>query len=142
MNTDMESWVQGYLAGVRLHRGLRVPQLCPSVIASMSATGIAADLDWFADLSGVAFLTAPSAEFAGDVSVSYSCDGRSYTDPVPLSELLTGQAPPLFTGALPAPSSMRFRFHLADDDAELSGFCLRGFFSRDIPWKEAEHAVP
>ena len=38
-----------YLAGVSLHGHLRDPQLLPSVVASMSVTGIAADFDWFAE---------------------------------------------------------------------------------------------
>ena len=117
---DAESWIQGYFAGVALHHHVRTPGARPSVIARMSATGIAADLEWFADLSGVAALTALSAEFVGDVSASYSHDGASYTNPVPLAELLRVNPVSLFRGV-----RLWFRFRLADD-ADLSEFALWG----------------
>ena len=124
---DAESWIQGYFAGVALHQHLRTPGVRPSVIARMSATGIAADLEWFADLSGVAALTSLSAEFVGDVSASYSYDGASYTNPVPLAELLRANPVSLSRGV-----RLWFRFHLADDAADLSEFALWG-----IPREEA-----
>ena len=124
---DEESWIQGYFAGVALHNHLRTPQLCPSVIASMSATGIAADMEWFADLSGVAALTALNAEFTGNVSASYSYDGASYTNPVPLSELLRVNPAALFGGVRPDTRRLWFRFHLSNAEANLTNFTLLGF---------------
>ncbi|MBQ9521296.1 MAG: hypothetical protein IJR72_01830 [Oscillospiraceae bacterium] len=126
MDMDAESWIQGYFTGVALHNHLRTPQAHPSVIASMSATGIAADLEWFADLSGVAALTALSAEFTGNVSASYSSDGVSYTNPVPLPELLR-----VNPSALSGGTRLWFRFHLADDAADLTNFTLWGVFSNE-----------
>lgn len=130
---DAESWAQGYLTGAALHRNLRRPQIFPVPIASMSATGIAADLEWFADLSGVAALTKISAEYVGAVSVSYSYDGRNYTPPAPLPELLAMNPARLFAGVRRDAPSLRFRFRLADDDADLSSFTLWGAFDRDLP---------
>lgn len=130
---DEESWTLGYWTGVRLHASLRTPQIFPSAIASMSATGIAANLDWFADLSGVGALTMLSADYSGAVSASYSYDGRSYTRPVPLPELLATNPARIFQGVRRAAPSLRFRFRLADDDAELRGFTLWGVFARDLP---------
>ena len=125
---DEESWTQGYITGVRLHANLRTPQSFPVPIASMSVTGIAADLDWFADLSGVGALTKLSAEYSGAVSASYSYDGRSYTEPVPLPDLLRVNPARIFQGVRPDAPSLRFRFRLADDNADLSGFTLWGAF--------------
>ena len=133
---DDESWLQGYFAGVSLHRHLTVPQLFPRVIASMSATGIAADLEWFADLSGVAALTRMTAEYVGNVAVSYGYDGKKYTAPVALPDLLRMNPALLFRGA-----RMWFRFRLADDNADLTKFTLWGVFARDIPWGGDENAV-
>ena len=117
----------GYMTGVALHRHLRIPQLFPTVIASMSVTGIAADFEWFADLSGVAAITFADAAYAGDVSVSYSLDdGASYSEPVPMPQLLSANPSALFGGA----PSLRFRFHLADDNADLTEFTLWGFSGR------------
>ena len=131
---DEESWTQGYFTGVRLHRGLRTPQIFPVAIASMSVTGIAANLDWFADLSGVGALTKLSAEYSGAVSASYSYDGRTYTESVPLAELLAVNPARLFAGVRPDAPSLRFRFRLADDDdADLKSFTLWGVFARDFP---------
>ncbi len=130
---DEESWTQGYLTGVRLHANLRTPQLFPDEIASMSATGIAADLEWFADLSGVGALTMLSADYSGAVSVSYSYDGRTYTPPAPLAQLLAANPTRIFAGVRRAAPSLRFRFRLADDSADLRGFTLRGVFARDLP---------
>ena len=124
---DEESWIQGYFAGVALHSHLRTPQQYPSVIASMSATGIAADMDWFADLSGVAALTALSADFTGNVSAAYSYDGASYTIPVLLSELLRVNPATLFGGVRPDKRRLWFRFHLSNAEADLTNFTLWGF---------------
>ena len=129
---DAESWIQGYFAGVALHNHLRTPQLCPSVIASMSATGIAAEMDWFADLSGVAALTAMSAEYTGNVSGSYSYNGTSYTDPVALPELLRVNPFSLFRGVRPGTRRLWFRFRLADDAADLTNFTLWGIPREEV----------
>ena len=133
---DYESWMQGYLAGVSLHCHLRTPQLFPSVVASMSVTGIAADFDWFADLSGVEALTLLTADYTGDVTASYSYNGKKYTDAVPMSGLLRLNPATLFRG-----SRLWFRFHLADEAADLTAFTLWGVFSRDISWGGVAHAV-
>ena len=130
---DEESWTQGYLTGVRLHGNVRTPQLFPTAIASMSVTGIAADLDWFADLSGVGALTKLSADYSGAVSASYSYDGHAYTEPVPLAQLLAMNPARIFQGVRPDAPSLRFRFRLADDAADLRSFTLWGIFSRDLP---------
>ena len=130
---DNESRLRGYLTGAALHRNLRAPQISPVPIASMSATGIAADLEWFADLSGVAALTKISAEYAGAVYASYSYDGRNYTPPAPLPELLRTNPARLFAGVRRDAPSLRFRFRLADDAADLSSFTLWGVFARDLP---------
>ena len=130
---DEESWTQGYLTGVRLHANLRTPRIFPVPIASMSATGIAANLDWYADLSGVGALTKLSADYSGAVSASYSYDGRAYTDPVPLPELLNVNPARIFQGVRRDAPSLRFRFRLADDDADLQSFTLWGVLSRDLP---------
>ena len=127
---DNQSWLCGYLTGVRLHGHLHAFGMRPSVVASMSVTGIAADFDWYADLSGVAALTAVSAEYAGDVSVSYSRDGGAYSAPTALPELLAVNPAKLFAGA----ASLWFRFHLADDNADLSSFTLLGVLERDLPF--------
>lgn len=129
---DSKSWLCGYLTGVSLHGHLRTPQIRPSPVASMSVTGIAADLDWYADLSGAAILTALSADYVGNVDVSHSYDGRTYSDPIPLPELLAMNPAKLFAGA----SALWFRFHLADDNADLSGFTLWGVFARNLPRAE------
>ena len=123
---DEESWIQGYFAGVALHSHLRMPQLYPSVIASMSATGIAADMDWFADLSGVASLTALTADYTGNVSAAYSYDGASYTIPVPMAELLRVNPVALFHGTRPDTRRLWFRFHLSNAEANLTNFTLWG----------------
>lgn len=130
---DGESWLQGYFTGISLHCRLRVPYPRPSVIASMSVTGIAADFDWFADLSGVDTLTLLTAEYTGDVSAAYSRDGRTYTAPVALSELLAVNPAAAFRGD----TRLWFRFHLADDAADLTEFTLWGVFASG----GAEHAV-
>ncbi|MBQ6205452.1 MAG: hypothetical protein IJK52_00050 [Oscillospiraceae bacterium] len=130
---DEESWTQGYLTGVRLHAHLRTPQIFPVPIASMSATGVAADLEWYADLSGVGALTKLSAEYSGAVSASYSYDGRAYTDPVPLGELLRVNPALIFAGVRADAPSLRFRFRLADDAADLQSFTLWGVSSQDLP---------
>ena len=121
---DGESWLQGYFTGISLHCRLRVPYTRPSVIASMSVTGIAADFDWFADLSGVDTLTFMTAEYTGDVTAAYSRDGKRYTSPVALSELLAVNPATLFRGD----TRLWFRFHLADDAADLTSFTLWGVF--------------
>lgn len=128
---DEESWIQGYFTGVTLHNHLRTPQLYPSVIASMSTTGIAADMDWFADLSGVEILTALSAEFTGNVSAAYSYDGTSYTIPVPLSELLRVNPVALFRGVRSDKRRLWFHFHLSNAEADLTNFTLWGFPRKD-----------
>ncbi len=130
---DEESWTQGYITGVRLHANLRTPQIFPVPIASMSATGVAADLEWYADLSGVGALTKLSAEYSGAVSAAYSYDGRSYTDSAPLSELLSANPARIFQGVRPDAPSLRFRFRLADAAADLQSFTLWGVFSQDLP---------
>ena len=130
---DEESRTQGYLTGVALHANLRTPQLFPAAIASVSATGIAADLDWFADLSGVGALTKLSADYAGAVYASYSYDGRVYTQAVPLAQLLAANPARIFAGVRPAAPSLYFRFRLADDEADLKSFTLWGVFARDLP---------
>ena len=128
---DYESWMKGYLTGVALHRHLRIPQLFPTVIASMSVTGIAADFAWFADLSG-AVVTRVSAAYVGDVTGSYSLNnGASYSEPVPMAELLSANPGELFRGLTPAAPFLRFRFHLADDAADLTEFTLWGFSGRN-----------
>lgn len=133
---DEESFYNGYAAGVSLHSHMRANQLFPSVIASMSVTGIAADFDWFADLSGVETLTLLSADFTGQVFASYSYDGQRYTDAVPLPDLLSVNPDTLFSGVNPRKPFLWFRFRLADDDADLSSFKVCGVFTRDIPWKQ------
>ena len=130
---DEESWTQGYLTGVKLHADLRTPQLFPVEIASMSVTGIAADLNWYADLSGVGALTKLSADYSGAVSASYSYDGNDYTTPVPLPELLNVNPALIFAGVRRDAPSLRFRFRLADDSADLKSFTLWGVFARDLP---------
>lgn len=127
---DYESWVQGYVTGARLHGNLRTPQLFSVPIASMAVTGVAADLTWFADLNGVAALTRLTAEYVGDVSASYSRDGATYSDFVPLPDLLSVH-PATFAGA----SRLWFRFRLNDESADLISFTLWGAFARDIPWE-------
>ena len=138
---DYESWMQGYLAGVSLHCHLRDPQLSPRVVASMSVTGIAADFDWFADLSGVETLTLLTADYIGDVTASYSYNGKKYTDAVPMSGLLRLHPATLFRSCNPNAPRLWFRFHLADEAADLTTFTLWGVFTRDIPWGGAAHAV-
>lgn len=138
---DYESWIQGYLAGVSLHCHLRTPQLPPSVVASMSVTGIAADFDWFADLSGVETLTLLTADYIGDVTASYSYNGTTYTDAVSMAELLRVNPATLFRGCNPDAPRLWFRFHLADEAADLTAFTLWGVFARDIPWGGGENAV-
>lgn len=138
---DNESWLQGYIAGVALHSHLRIPQLRPSVIASMSVTGIAADFDWFADLSGVKALTLLTAEYIGDVTAAYSYDGRTYTQAAPMAELLRVNPALLFRGCNPDAPRLWFRFHLADNDADLTTFTLWGVFTRDIPRRGDRNAV-
>lgn len=120
---DNESWMRGYLTGVALHCHVRSPQMRPVPIASMSVTGVAADLEWFADLSGAA-ITKLSADYEGDVSASWSFDGVTYTEPIPMAELLG-----MNHAALSAPS-LWFRFHCADDAANLTGLILWGFSGR------------
>ena len=127
---DQQSWLCGYLTGVSLHQHLHAPGVSPTVVASMSVTGIAADMDWFADLSGVAALTAVRADYVGDVTASYSRDGRTYSPPTPLPELLAVNPAKLFAGA----AALWFRFRLADDAADLSSFTLLGVMERDLPW--------
>ena len=119
---DGESWLAGYFTGISLHCRLRVPYTRPSLIARMSVTGIAADCDWFADLSGVDALTFMTAEYAGDVTAAYSRDGRSYTAPAPMEEFLRANPAKLFHGY----ARIWFRFHLADDAADLTQFTLWG----------------
>lgn len=128
---DAESWIQGYFTGVALHNHLRVPQLRPSVIASMSATGMTGELNWFADLSGVMALTVLNAEFTGNVSASYSYDGATYTNPVPLSELLRVNPLVLSNGVRADTRRLWFRFHITAN-ANLKKFTLWG-----IPGEEA-----
>lgn len=128
---DYESWMTGYMTGVALHRHLRIPQLFPTVIASMSVTGIAADFEWFADLSGVAAITRVGAAYVGDVTVSHSFDnGASYSEPVPMAQLLSANPSELFRGLNPDAPFLRFRFHLADDAADLTAFQIWGFSGR------------
>lgn len=127
---DYESWIQGYVTGTRLHGNLRTPQLFPVPIASLSATGVAADLEWFADLNGVAALTRLAAEYVGDVSASYSLDGETYSPPVPMSDLLSVH-PTAFADA----QRLWFRFRLNDESADLISFTVWGVFARDIPWE-------
>ena len=92
----------------------------------MSVTGIAADFEWFADLSGAA-VTRVSAAYIGDVTVSYSLDnGASYSEPVPMAQLLAANPGELFRGA----PFLRFRFHLANDAADLTAFQIWGFSGR------------
>ena len=102
----------------------------------MSVTGIAADFDWFADLSGVEALTLLTAEYAGNVTAAYSYDGAEYTEAVPMTELLRVNPATLFHGANPDAPRLWFRFHLADDNADLTAFTLWGF-----PKGRNEHAV-
>ena len=132
---DNESWLQGYLTGVSLHCHLKNPRLSPSVIASVSATGSAAGFDWFVDLSGVAALTRMTAEYAGNVAVSVSYDGQTYTAPVALSDLLRANP-----AALSRETSVWFRFRL-DAGADLSKVTLWGAFARDISHGGDENAV-
>lgn len=129
---DAQSWTVGYLTGAALHSRVRIPQLFPNVIAALSATGIAADLDWRAELSGVAAITMLSAEYVGDVEASYSYDGRRYTEAVPMAELLAANPDALFHGRNPANPSLHFRFHLADDAADLKSFTLWGFMEGEL----------
>ena len=84
-------------------------------------------------IAGVAALTKLSAEYAGNVSVSYSYDGRDYSPPAPLAELLDMNPARLFAGVRQDAPSLRFRFRLADDGADLSSFTLWGVFARDLP---------
>ena len=134
---DHESWLKGYLAGVSLRNHMRVSRMPSCVIATMSVTGIAADFDWFADLSGVESLTHLSAEYAGDVTARYSYDGQTYTDPAPIAELLNVNAALLFDGVDPETPRLWFRFHLDNDAADLTKFTLWG-----VPRKENANAVP
>ena len=127
---DYESWAQGYVTGTRLHGNLRTPQLFSVPIASLSATGVAADLEWFADLNGVAAITRLTAEYVGDVSASYSRDGITNSTPVPLPDLLAVH-PSAFADA----PRLWFRFHLNDESADLTSFTVWGAFARDIPWE-------
>lgn len=138
---DYESWIQGYFTGVSLHHHLRIPQLSPSVVASMSVTGIAADFDWFADLSGVETLTMLTAEYTGDVTAAYSYNGTRYTQAIPMAELLNVNPETLFRGCNPDAPRLWFRFHLTDEAADLTTFTLWGVFTRDIPWRGDGNAV-
>lgn len=138
---DKESWIQGYITGVALHSHLRIPQLRPSVIASMSVTGIAADFDWFADLSGVEALTLLTAEYIGDVTVAYSYNGTKYTQAVPMAELLNVNPATLFHNCNQNEPRLWFRFSLADETADLTSFTLWGVFTRDIPRGGNRNAV-
>lgn len=120
---DWESYLQGYLTGVALHSHVRPTGDRPSVIAALSVTGIAADFEWYADLSGVDAITLVTADYVGSVYVSYSLDGVTYADPVAMEDLLSANPATLYAGA----SSLRFRFRLADDAADLTAFTLYGF---------------
>ena len=122
---DNESWAQGYFTGVALHAHLRAPRLFPAPLASVSATGAADNLEWFADLSGAEAITMFSAEYAGDVLASYSFDGRSYTTPAPLSELLAANPDALFQRLNPDAPSIRFRFRCVGG-ADLASFSIWG----------------
>ena len=102
----------------------------------MSVTGIAADFDWFADLSGVEALTLLTADYTGDVTVAYSYNGEKYADAVPMAGLLRLNPATLFRGCNPNAPRLWFRFHLADDAADLTTFTLWGF-----PKGRNEHAV-
>lgn len=113
----------------------------PSVIASMSVTGIAADFNWFADLSGVETLTLLTAEYTGDVTVAYSYNGTEYTEPVPMEELLNVNPTMLFRGCDSNTPRLWFQFHLADNSADLTTFTLWGVFARDIEAGGAANAV-
>ncbi|MBQ6985991.1 MAG: hypothetical protein IJQ25_03280 [Oscillibacter sp.] len=131
---DTESWLMGYLTGIRLHGSIRPSMIQPVVVASMSVTGIAANFDWFADLSGVETLTLLTADYIGDVTASYSYDGAKYTEAVPMEELLRVNPVTLFQGCSHTAPRLWFRFHLADEAADLTVFTLWGVFTRDLPW--------
>lgn len=124
---DYESFMQGYLTGVALHSHMRPVGDRPSVIAALSVTGIAADFEWYADLSNVLAITLITASYVGSVSVRHSFDGETYTEPVAMEELLEANPSILFADVRPDAPSLRFRFHLADDAADLTAFTLYGF---------------
>ena len=126
---DSENWFKGYETGVMLHNHMRdgVPvPLTSAALASMSVTGIAADMEWYADLSGVRALTLLSASYSGDVTAAYSYDGHTYTAYMPMAELLAVNPTQLFSGVNPRKPLLYFRFHLADTDADLTAFQLYG----------------
>lgn len=127
---DAESWIQGYFAGVALHNHLRTPQVRPSAVATMSATGITGELNWLADLSGVAALTLLTAEYTGTVTVSYSYDNLNYAESATMAEFLNANPASLFSGCNPDTPRIWFRFRLSDN-ASLA-FTLWG-----IPGEEA-----
>lgn len=131
---DEESWILGYLTGVGLHSKLRTPQIFPSVIASLSVSDADGDIDWFVDLSGAESLTKITVDYVGNVTASYSYDGQSYTNPVPVAELLAVNPAQLFE-ALPSDAPyLYFRFHLVGRRAGFSGAALWGVLSENIPW--------
>ena len=126
---DSESWFKGYETGVMLHHHIRdgTPvTLTSSPLASMSVTGIAADMEWYADLSGVSALTLLSASYSGNVSAAYSYDGKTYTPFMPMADLLAVNPTTLFSGVRARQPLLYFRFHLADTDANLTAFHLYG----------------
>lgn len=135
---DYESWFKGYETGVMLHNHLRGgavsadgTPLSSVAVASMSVTGIAADLEWFADLSGVRTLTRLRASYSGNVTASYSYDGSRFTNPVPMAELLGVNPAALFAGLNPRKPLLYFRFHLADADADLTAFRMYGVLEQE-----------
>lgn len=139
---DYESWLKGYETGVMLHNHLRdgagaissdgIPLssvLVASVfvtLASMSVTGIAADLECLADLSGVETLTLLTADYSGNVTACYGYYEDDFTEPVPMAELLAVNPAILFSGVDPSEPLLYFRFHLADANANLNSFQLYG----------------
>lgn len=128
---DSENWFKGYETGVMLHNHMRggVPvTMTSNPLASMSATGIAADMEWHADLSGVDALTLLNASYTGNVTAAYSYDGQTYTAFMPMAELLAVNPTQLFSGVNPSYPFLYFRFHLADNAADLSAFNLYGSF--------------
>lgn len=126
---DSESWFKGYETGVMLHNHMRdgVPvTMTSNPLASMSVTGITADMEWYADLSGVLTLTLLSASYTGNVTAAYSYDGQTYTAYMPMAELLAVNPTQLFSGVNQNHPLLYFRFHLADDAADLTAFNIYG----------------
>lgn len=119
---DYGSWMAGYLTGTALHGNLRFAAGFSPVIAAVSVTGLASDVTWWADMTGVGAVTYITAQSEGTVTAAWSRDGETYTEPEPIETLLRRNPGTIYDGS---GGALYFRFHLGDG-ARLWDFTLLG----------------